>query len=639
MDNVIYTYGGGEVLYYVFNAIAVIFGGGAGGLFTAMLRLATSIGGFWAIVNIILKNNVMHGINWFVWFLLATEIFFIPRTSVLIKDPITQFERHVDNVPLGLAVISSFFSKFGQVLTEAMENKFSLPDAWEYHKTGLVFGSKLLRSMEKVQITDSNFADNMNNFINQCVVLTSMIGRKYTVEDLRQSTDIWDLVKTNAQTMIGFPYREKGKAPEILSCKDGAAKIEGLWKSQVDRTIARMTKINLVNFVGGLAGKNQVSSDAAKLEFQSRLQSTFSELETVSKDAEHILRQQMMINKILNRQHPYAAAKAVLQQQNTYSIMGVLAEGLPLVKTVFEALMYGSFVFIVLIALFPGGHRVLFNYFQTIAWLQLWAPLNAILNLIITLTAKTRTMNLYEHGMTLANSIGIIRINDEMCSYAMYLSMLIPFIAVAIVRGGISSFVHLASHIGSGYQSAAAAVAGEVTSGNLSLGNISQRIRTYENMSMFQGSASPSFNTGQHQEVLPDGTLKTTNLDGTVVYASGSGRTTSTFATNLRASEQLSAQFSQNIAHEKSAIEARTQEISNLESTALKQAASFVERATLAQSSGESYDLGENTSSTKSIHNAVEMTKTLQNKFGLSTRQAAILAMSGSTPEGLGIVL
>jgi hypothetical protein len=48
-----------------------------------------------------------------------------------------------------------------------------------------------------------------------------------------------------------------------------------------------------------------------------------------------------------------AESKAILQQQNTYFIMRVLAQNLPLVKTVFEAIFYGSFVFIVMIAMFP----------------------------------------------------------------------------------------------------------------------------------------------------------------------------------------------------------------------------------------------------------------------------------------------
>lgn len=74
--------------------------------------------------------------------------------------------------------------------------------------------------------------------------------------------------------------------------------------------------------------------------------------------------------------------------------MGSLAKSLPMVKTVFEALVYGAFVFVILLSLLPNGHRILFNYFQTIIWLQLWAPLNAILNLIITVTAKSRTLDL-----------------------------------------------------------------------------------------------------------------------------------------------------------------------------------------------------------------------------------------------------
>ena len=85
-QNIIYTYGGGEVLYYVFNGLAAILGGGAkDSTLMQILKLASVVGGFWAIVSIIVRNNLMVGISWFMWFLIATELLFIPKVPVIIK--------------------------------------------------------------------------------------------------------------------------------------------------------------------------------------------------------------------------------------------------------------------------------------------------------------------------------------------------------------------------------------------------------------------------------------------------------------------------------------------------------------------------------------------------------------------------
>ena len=225
-QNIIYTYGGGEVLYYVFNGLAAILGGGAkDSTLMQILKLASVVGGFWAIISIIIRNNLMVGISWFMWFLIATELLFIPKVPVIIKDPVNGYQRSVPNVPFGLAFVAGTLNQFGQIMTEKMEQNFSLPDDFKYHKTGSVFASRLLSSMDKVRITDADFAQSMHNFVNQCIVLPSMIGNKYTVEDLRNEKDIWKLVKTNAPKLLRFSYidpKNKYAPPELLNCKEGA---------------------------------------------------------------------------------------------------------------------------------------------------------------------------------------------------------------------------------------------------------------------------------------------------------------------------------------------------------------------------------------------------------------------------------
>src|SRR3546814_2707564 len=89
----------------------------------------------------------------------------------------------------------------------------------------------------------------------------------------------------------------------------------------------------------------------------------------------------------------YAATKALMQQRTTYQLSGEIAgKILPVMKNVFEAIAYGAFIFIFILALLPNGYNVLGTYMGLLLWIQMWPPLYAILNLIMTVAARNQTM-------------------------------------------------------------------------------------------------------------------------------------------------------------------------------------------------------------------------------------------------------
>ena len=112
-ENIITTFGGGEELEVIFNAIATITSGGTDSIFFNMLYLAAIFAGFWGVILVIINNNVMHGAKWFIWYLIATQFLFLPKTAVFIYDPLNNIERPVANVPISLAVVAGTFSELG----------------------------------------------------------------------------------------------------------------------------------------------------------------------------------------------------------------------------------------------------------------------------------------------------------------------------------------------------------------------------------------------------------------------------------------------------------------------------------------------------------------------------------------------
>ena len=90
-----------------------------------------------------------------------------------------------------------------------------------------MFASKILKNMDKYRIRNGVLKENMSRFIEQCVVLEAMMGGKYTVKDLKESKNIWELVSTNANPINGFSYRDEAtKHTDIVTCKEGVTKLD-----------------------------------------------------------------------------------------------------------------------------------------------------------------------------------------------------------------------------------------------------------------------------------------------------------------------------------------------------------------------------------------------------------------------------
>jgi hypothetical protein len=72
----------------------------------------------------------------------------------------------------------------------------------------------------------------------------------------------------------------------------------------------------------------------------------------------------------------------------------------------------------------------------------------AILNCIMNIAARASTLSEIgtAGGLTIANCLGVSEANAEIKLLAGYLSMSIPFICIAIVKG-VETFVHLAGQM------------------------------------------------------------------------------------------------------------------------------------------------------------------------------------------------
>lgn len=637
----IYTYGTGEILHGVFNAIAMCLKKES--LYDSLVYVGLLSGGMWAVLYAIFRDIRQLFGAWIVPLVAFNTLLFKPTATVLIHDPVTNFHRPVSNVPYGLAVFASYTSRIGYGITEQIEKIFNMPDNIRYQKTGHVFASSLMEKAKMFRITNEDIADNMRRFVGHCVAYDVMLGRKYTIQELRNSDDIWGLISAKASPVRHFVWQEPKldnqdrSRPDIITCKAGVAKFNQLWGGEIDRAATIFGK--------KIFGKNGLINP--KTELLASLPIVYGELGNMAKSASDIMKQQMMISSIVDGidQHStalgnasnFAARRAYLQQRSTYETLGSMAgDTIAAMKSVLECIAYSFFIFIVPLVLLPFGWKFMLSWGQIVLWLQMWAPLYAILNYIMTMAAKSKTVAALsmsnEAGITIASSVGVANANADISAMAGYLAMSIPFLSIAIVKG-VGSFVNMANHLGNVSQGAASTAATEATSGNYSFGNITEGGVQIANSNMFQQSHAASYRSGSFH--LADGrTDMITAADGSQILNVAS----SNLPVSLNVAETQSAQLSE--------MQNRTyqQGMSNMQSSSmnlshsLRQSLALSDSIRNSSSMGDTVSQGISTEQANSLSKGYQYVKEFADQHGIDVKHAADLFTEASMNGGFFVV-
>lgn len=513
----VFTFGGGQYLYDVFNGIASMT---TGDNYLSLVKMSALLGLIWVLFMVAFNLNYKTAVNWFMSFFLIYNLVFLPKASVLINDQLDPTPYHaVDNVPFALAVFASLSSTIGKDITEGFEMAFSQPDDLKYHKNGMLFGSKLMQMSASLQITDSNFASTMNSFMKQCVFYDILLNR-YTLEELKTADDIWKFLTVDNQASQARSFSLKSSTDsQILTCRDGAVEINKLWGDQISKS---------TSLFGQLFFPKVSTPDAKKMLLQ-YLPVSYDALLGISKGATDIIKQNMLINAIDTAAadfsntgtsaNIYTTVRSNIQTKAAFNASHRQAEEwVPILKIVLEVMFYGAFPLVFLMCLLPIGAQVLKGYFTAFIWLQAWAPLYALMNLVMSTYYGHKTMaKAAGYGMSVVTRSGILAVQHDAAVMAGYMLWFVPFIAAGLAKGMVS-VTGLATSMLSVPQSAANASANEVATGNISLGNSNLDNLSHSNISSRKFSDSTFFDGARVQAVNNLGGMTTINPDGRVVY-------------------------------------------------------------------------------------------------------------------------
>ena len=609
----LFTLGGGTYLVDLLNAVAAITGGGA---FIDLAQLA-GIGGLaWVLFRTAFGGSWKDNAKWMLLFVAVWGAMIVPKATVRVVDRLDPAlaPAVVANVPIGLALFASITSQVGDGLTRLTEQAFALPNDLAYRRHGLIFGARLAGKATRLEVTDAVFARNIRNYARQCVFPALLLGH-VSADDLRESTDIWQLVTATGTPsagasparMVEFATRQAPSGTgattvdrTIVTCRDAAGRLNALWNAEIARA-------------GTVFGR-RIFPDArtealARAELLASLPAAHDFLIGASRSAGEIMRQQMVLNAVHDAGEQWAAeagnaaalrayteARAEAQTVSAYRAIGRQAETwVPLLRIVFECLYVGAFPMAVLLMLTPAGAAIFRSYVTGLIWLQSWGPLYAVLHRISMGEAAERMsaaalMPNGDIGISLVAQAGIRAVAADVAVMSGYLSMSVPFLAAALAYG-LSKATVLATSVLAVGQDAASSAAHEGTTGNLSLANTGYDTHRFATLEGRQIRTSAHVDTDRYTGYAPGGAGVTVTGDNTVVADAGQA-TSRIPAATVRLSEALATRYEQRADHSRSMSRHWSAEVGVARNAAVTDATALMQRYSHDVSTGEAFARG-----------------------------------------------
>ncbi|HEZ9462553.1 TPA: conjugal transfer protein TraG N-terminal domain-containing protein [Neisseria gonorrhoeae] len=640
--------GNGEVVQAVFNGVAMISGstmmGGA-------MQAAALFGFLVALSVAVFKLDLRESFT----YLFVVGFFWmgmmVPKTTVLITESggygYTGRQYTVGNVPVGLAYMGYFVSSFGQSITRKAEQVNHLPDDLNYSRTGMLFGTRLLENIREARIPDAQLTQDWALFMNQCSFFDMNLYHFYNVQDLAQSADILATLTHTNQALFtnvsqiasrrGNMLQYNGKS-KTMTCNEAAKELK-------DRTLF-YSKNYLPSYVAdrvfaGLgtnaAGINRVNAlvTLGNSSFQYLLDNArFDTLKNIEQAAMvEVIRQAGIINGQRNRnsaavQQAFAQVQArnqYIAAQKTGSSMA--SWNLPLIRSAAEAIMIGLFPFVMILALLGGimAFRMLGFYMMGMMWIQLWAPVASIINLIMTMnTKRLLSLETLNGAITPGSSDTLLMAAADAQAAAGAAMWLIPVIAGALAMGG-RSLMNGMMGMTSSAKSTGEAAGSQVGSGNYSAGNMN-----YNNSNANKHSLNPVYTDPQMMTAQSAAGTSWRNM------ATGDSRAQMRNS-SLGVSSQ--SQISQSESYSKAADRAETSaqqwQASYRESVSQGNAnrLAFATNYGMDRSASEGYGMGLDAAESRKLSYVIDQGKKIAQKFGVTNASAVISAISA----GLGI--
>ncbi|XAF74768.1 conjugal transfer protein TraG N-terminal domain-containing protein [Orientia tsutsugamushi] len=568
MDYVIYTFGGGDLLWHVFNGIGRVFASNSE-YFTPVGRLALTIGGIWAATRAIFRGNIgIFAMEWFFPSIFIFTLLFAPKATVWLKDEVSMSAPvKVDNIPIGIAMFASLSSQTSYFVSKMLENHL-LPayEGLSSRKTGIMFGAKAVAKIRDVQIHDPVTLTNTKEFLRQCFmkpyIIGNILGKKAAAQ---QTNDIIGFIEQNIPNNFGIYYREPSNLGiSFKTCRQATPLIKAAIHKELNEGL-------LTNFAAAIG----VQSDQSHMLSQ-RLKvmtgDTLKYLQREQQDIHEWMKQAMLLNAnresyddwrekfSLSRIYPNLvsmhAIRGLFQKSFSYLVAGEMAAHMmPILQSVFFALVV-SMIFIVFpMGLLPGGYNILKTWILLIIWVSSWPVFFTIIHCLgmISLSSKSGAFG-SDYGLNMLSQGSFAEMILYSYSTFQMLASSIPMLSWSVIKACAHATANLASQF-SPIQ-VASSLGSNIVDNNLSMDNYSIGNRTIS-----QQNLAPSLDMSAS---INDGSIKvTTTDDGRQII----NKNVDLLLDNYRSSALLQSGYQNQFVRSQSNLDSLTKKESNLIST------------------------------------------------------------------------
>jgi len=534
--DVIYTISGGEWFRDSLNAVAAFTQSDTG---HSLMSMATVLSVVTCAIAWIRTHDIFTLLNWVFVFTAVTVLIGVTRPVQIIDATSPGTVYQVDNVPVGLVLPASVITTVGHGLVAGYEFFMHHPDALSYGETGMLFGATLVGSSSNYESTSAEQSDLFADYVENCVVGDMLLNKKYSMNDLMNSKDPYALIFEKPSPLRGI-FDENS---DFKTCQEAAITLQKMMVA--DTRAGGQTWGHVVR---KFFGKNP---ERAAL-YGQLMGDSYQYFYGQSKSASDIMRHNVTLNALRHGFAGYAARNA-----DTASLVNLSAESsfakmrmsqatsatiatrtLPIMQTVLTGVLIGLFPLMIALAMISTlSLEVMKGYVFSLAYLQSWPVLFAILNNAMNVLLKSNTSGL---PVTLSNLSERQQMYSDIGTTAGWLALSIPFLAFYLVKGLGNGMSQAGSYLGSAMQSSASESSSKAVDGNWSFNN-----QQTDNVQGNKWDTNSSHADGQRTNQTSTGALVTQTGDGGMVYNTTGAMSKLPMDINFAKAESSSAQRSQ----------------------------------------------------------------------------------------------
>ena len=640
----VYAYWNVAELEAMFNAVASIMGSGD---YLGLLRTMAIVGIIVVVIATLTGRERLDGMwKWLFFLAIFQSMLLIPKVAVTIVDRTgNEPPRAVANVPIGLGAFAHSMSKVGDWLTGAFETVFSLPDDVKFRKNGTLFGHRVLSERLAVKSGNPVLTSNLLEFYQECVAPDLATGYIRMKEDILEVNNVWVSLngKTNPARLVTLRDTTDPTAMSTVGCDVAYQSLT----TQINAESSRQ-----ITLLGARLYPKMSQTDAGTAILGSLATST-NYLLGVSASAQDAVKQAIVANFMIDAQYMLPAqlgdaasaqtnlamAQSLRSTSDSYKLMARIAEStMPKVRNAIELVQYAIFpIFLLFVVL--SGHQaggIIKSYAASLFWIQLWAPLYAVMNFIITMYSRSQYTNGSAGGGLSIEQMSFLNtaiVSDQAIAGMLVIS--IPAIAAAIVKGGEVGLQSVAGLVGPPRDPEK--IASSLAMGNMQMGNASLNNVSHDTMKGLAVDMNPSLRQGMTNFQAREG------FDYS--HFSGGGFVVKQAKSDVRAdmalNDSLGAAAKENYERSQQATQQQSAEYAESALAALKQEAGFERSHSKGAGDTTGYRHGMGSSRNQEANETLRQVDQWARKLGISEKVAMELmvgaSMGMSTPKLLEI--